>query len=136
MWQNGYQKVTEIEKVTYPLLRAPFAARWFFDFSDFPALLLDNLVTQRAQRLKNFKISVQDWNFQATNLRLKFSIEIEGGNYQGRDWNFQAKSKTSIEIVNLKPGLKSQAYGLKNSRDLSGLNVFNRRAFWAVFTRF
>ena len=40
-------------------------------------------ITQRAQRLKKFKISLRDWNIQATNLRLKFSIEIEHFN---RDW--------------------------------------------------
>ena len=66
--------------------------------------------TQRAQGLKKFKISLQDWNFQSTNLRLKFSSEIENfkrATQQGllsrsglkisseletfnRAWNFQA----------------------------------------------
>ena len=90
--------------------------------------------TQRAQRLKHFKISLRDWNFQATNLRLKFSIAIENfkrTTQQGpflwgiikvgieifkRDWNFQSRLKVSSL------DWKFQAYGLKISRDQSGFN--------------
>ena len=98
--------------------------------------------SQRAQRLKKFKISIRDWNFQATNLRLKISIEIENfkrATQQGpflwgiikvgieifnRDWKFQSRLKVSSL------DWKFQAYGLKISRDQSGLNFFNRWALW------
>ena len=55
----------------------------------------------RAQRLKNFKIALRDWNFQS---RLKISSEppskplFSVGNSEGQDWNFQSRLKISSEI--------------------------------------
>ena len=68
----------------------------------------------------------RDWNFQARlKIRLLFWGIIKVGieNFK-RDWNFQARLKFSILDWNF------QAYGLKISRDHSGLNFFNRRALW------
>ena len=82
---------------------------------------------------QKFKILLRDWNFQATNLRLKFLIEIEnfkrttqqgpclwgiikvGIEIFNRDWNFQLRLKISSL------DWKFQAYGWKISRDQSGL---------------
>ena len=57
--------------------------------------------TLRAQRLKIFKITLRDWNFQS---RLKFSSEPPSkplflwGNSEGRDWKFQSRLNISSEI--------------------------------------
>ena len=97
---------------------------------------------------KKFKIPLRDWNFQATNLGLKFSIEIESfkrATQQGpflwgiikvgieifkRDWIFQSR----LKISNL--DWKFQAYRLKISRDQSGLIFINRWALWEIFGPF
>ena len=74
------------------------------------------LLPQRAQILKNFKIALRDWNFQARLKRMTFSSEIEnfkrghppnpyfcGGILKvkieifKRDWSFQARLKISSE---------------------------------------
>ena len=75
-------------------------------------------ITQRAQILKIFKITLQDWNFQARLKRITFSSEIEHfkrathqtpifvGNSQAQDWTFQARLKFSSEIENFKRKLE------------------------------
>ena len=55
------------------------------------------------------------------------------GNYQGRDWNFQAKLKNQSRLKISSLDWKFQAYGLNISRDQSGLNFFNRRALREYF---
>ena len=74
--------------------------------------------SQRAQILKNFKIALRDWNFQARLKRMTFSSEIENfkrathqtpifvGNSEGRDWKIQARLKFSSEIANFKRKLE------------------------------
>ena len=68
----------------------------------FCALVRYFLRTLRAQRWKNFKIALRDWNFQS---RLKISSEpptkplfFLWGNSEGQDWNFQSRLKISREI--------------------------------------
>ena len=70
----------------------------------------------------------RDWKFQA---RLKIRLLLWGIIKVGieifkRDWNFQSRLKFSISDWNF------QAYGLKISRDQSGLKFFNRRALWVL----
>ena len=70
----------------------------------------------------------RDWTFQS---RLKIRLPLWGIIKVGieifkRDWKFQSRLKFSIL------DWKFQSYGLKISRDQSGLNFFNRRALWVV----
>ena len=113
--------------------------------------------------IETFKRPISDWNVQS---RLNISIEIENnapfvGNYQGRDWSFQAPAQRaplsftrSVHLNFLKftwtspearlnisihaienfnrMDWKFQSYGLKSSRDQSGLSFFNCRALWEI----
>ena len=68
----------------------------------------------RAQKLKKFKIALQDWNFQA---RLKISSEppakppFSVGNSEGQHWKFQARLKFSSEIENFKRDWNVSIFG-------------------------
>ena len=80
--------------------------------------------TQRAQGMKKFNISLPVWSFQATNLRLKFSIEIENSKRAtqqgpflwggGPGLKFQSRLKISIEIETFNPGLTFSTVWIEN----------------------
>ena len=63
------------------------------------------------------------------------SIEIGNkapfvGNYQGRDGNFQARLKISIEIEIFNPGVNISIVWIENFTRSIGIEFFNRRALW------
>ena len=73
-------------------------------------------------QIENFN---RDWKFQASHTARPLFV----GNYQGRDWSFQARLNISIEIENFNPGLKISSVWIENVTRSIGIDFFNR---WAL----